>query len=188
MENNQKTIAVKSKTLKITAAVLGLVFLLLLVFSGGVAVGIRKARFSGRFIQNYERNFVGGPDRGPAGMMHDFPGRDFRNPHGLAGNIISVSDNTLTVRDRDGMEISVNVTDKTVIKKGGSDLKITDLKPDEKVTVLGKPGEDGKVNADFIRVFASNDNDSSNQAPAQENEQNSANTLDESGTNQTNIQ
>jgi hypothetical protein len=48
------------------------------------------------------------------------------------------------------------VTDKTIIKLRRDDIKITDLKNDQQVVVMGKPGDDGVVNADLIRVFDNN--------------------------------
>jgi hypothetical protein len=71
----------------------------------------------------------------------------------LAGSIISITDNNLVIKDRDGKENTVTVTDKTVIKSGRENLKIGDLKAGDQIVVLGNPAENGVVNADLIRVF-----------------------------------
>jgi hypothetical protein len=151
---------INSKKFKIAAGVVGMFILALVIFGAGVAVGIHKARFSYRFGENYERNFMsprsGGPMGGPMGFFRDMSGRDFRNGHGIAGNIVSIADNTIVIKDPENKETTVAVTDKTVIKDRRNDIKITDLTPDEKIVVIGKPEDNGVINADLIRVFGNN--------------------------------
>lgn len=153
----------KSKLLIILAIALGISILILGSFAMGVKIGIHKAKFSCDWGKNYERNFMGsGPGRGGhlgGGMMdmvRDFSGRDFRNAHGLAGSIISIADNSLVVKDRDNKENTVAVSDQTAIKSGRNDLKIGDLKVDDQVVVMGKPGDNGVINASLIRVINGN--------------------------------
>jgi hypothetical protein len=157
----------KSKKFKIAAGVVGSFILALVIFGAGVSVGIHKARFSYRFGENYEKNFMGprpgGPMGGPRGFFRDMEGRDFRNGHGISGNIISITDNTIVIKDQENKEISIAVTDKTVIKDNRNDIKIADLAQDEKIVVIGKPGDNGVINADLIRVF---NNDQKNNNPA----------------------
>ena len=97
---------------------------------------------------------------GPIGMMkekfNDLEGRGFRNAHGIAGTIISIMDNNIVIKDKDNKENTVAITDKTIIKLGVDDVKISDLKNDQQVVVMGNPGENGVVNADLIRVFNTN--------------------------------
>jgi len=158
---------IKSKKFKIAAGVVGSFILALVIFGAGVSVGIHKARFSYRFGENYERNFMGprpgGPMGGPMGFFRDMEGRDFRNGHGISGNIVSISDNTIAIKDPQNKEISIAVNNKTVIKDRMNDVKITDLKQDEKIVVIGKPGDNGVINADLIRVF---NNDQPNNNPS----------------------
>jgi len=158
--------ATKSKMLKIIALAVGGFLVILISFAGGVAVGLKKAKFSYKFGENYERNFIGGPpgpmgmmgDRGPKGMMPDFEGRGFRNAHGIAGTIISVADNKIILKDRDGQENTISVSDKTLIKRAQDTISVNDLKNNDRIVVMGKPGDDGTVNADLIRVFSANEN------------------------------
>lgn len=158
--------AVKSKMFKVSLLATGGILVILVSFAGGVAVGLKKARFSYKFGENYERNFIGGPPAGPMemmgpgprGMMGDFEGRGFRNAHGIAGTIISITDRNLIIKDRDGKENTIAVTDKTIIKRQRDDIKISDLKQDDQVVVMGSPGDNGVINADLIRVFANNNN------------------------------
>jgi len=162
----------RSKTFKIITAVVGLLVVILVSFAGGVAVGLHKAKFSYRWGENYAQNFMGsrqggngqgGERGGMMGMMRDFSGRDFRNSHGLAGTIISIADNNIIVKDKDGKENTVAVNDKTLIKNGRDDIKIGDLKQNDQIVVMGTPGDNGVVNAALIRVFGnSTDNTTTN--------------------------
>ena len=150
---------VESKTLKIVAATLASVILAIIIFTAGVQVGFRKAKFSYKFGENYERNFMG-PERGrmvgPMGFMREFEGRGFRNAHGIAGAIISVADNSIVIKDRDDKENTITATNKTIIKRGRDNIKITDLKNDDRIVVMGRPGDNGAIEADLIRVFDNN--------------------------------
>lgn len=152
----------KSKGFKIAALVVAFILVAFISFAGGMKIGSRKALFSCRWGENYERNFMGPrPPIGRSGfmdpMMRDFEGRGFRNAHGLAGTVISIIDNKLIVKDEDNKENMVVVTDKTIINKTRFDnLKISDLKPDDKIVVMGKPDDNGIVNAVLIRVFNGN--------------------------------
>jgi hypothetical protein len=178
-----------SKSYKWVLWVVAEIFLLALVFALGIRVGLHKAKYSFEWGANYEKNFMGhhggpmgpgmmppmGPD-GPMGFFDD-RGRDFRNGHGLAGNIVSITDNKIVVKDRENKENTVSVNDKTMIKSGRDDIKITDLKNDEKVVVVGKPDSNGTINAEIIRVFDSSnsptpnspDNQNATPAPNSEN-------------------
>jgi len=156
-----------SKKMKIAVLVVGFFLIVFVSFAGGVTVGLKKARFSYKFGENYERNFIGGPlpgpmgmmgDRGPRDMMRGFEGRGFRNAHGIAGAIISVADNKIVLKDRDGQENTISVSDKTLIKRGQDTIGINDLKNDEQIVVMGRPGDSGTVEADLIRVLDNNEN------------------------------
>jgi len=134
----------------------GIFIIALASFSAGVAVGFHKARFSFEFGENYERNFMGSRHEVPMGMMPfppNFEGKGMRNGHGVAGTIISISDNNIVIKDKDGKENTIAVSEKTIINVGRDTIKIGDLKNDEEIVVIGRPGDDGTVNADLIRVF-----------------------------------
>lgn len=152
--------ACKSKTFKIITAIVGLILIILVSFAGGVAVGLHKARFSYRWGENYERNFMGpgsgGMNDGMRGFFRNFEGRDFRNAHGLAGTIISIADNNLVIKDKDNKESTVAVTDKTIIKSGRDNIELGGLKQNDQIVVIGNPGDNGVINASLIRIFVSN--------------------------------
>jgi hypothetical protein len=158
---------IKSQWFIVGAIVVAFFLTALLSFAVGVKVGSRKALFSARWGENYQSNFMNsrsGMDgnKGPMGMMKEgmrnFEGRDFRNPHGLAGTIIFAADNKLVIKDRDNKENTVVVKDKTIIKFGRDTIGFNDLKNDQQVVVMGNPGSDGNIGADLIRVFGANDN------------------------------
>jgi hypothetical protein len=161
----------KSKKFIVASAIVGIFIVALVSFAMGIAVGFHKARFSNDFGKNYERNFMGqrpginGP-AGPMGMMgeklRDFEGKGMRNGHGVAGTIISISENSIIIKDRDGKENTISVSDKTIINLGRDTVKIGDLKNGEEIVAIGKPGDSGVVNADLIRVFDKNRNNNQN--------------------------
>lgn len=150
------------------------ILILTIVFALGVRVGLHKAKYSFQWGANYERNFMGHPSGpmkpgmmpiGPGGPM-DFlreRGGDFRNAHGLSGEIISIADNKIVIKGNDGKENTVAVGDKTIIKAGPEDIKIDNLKSGERVVIIGKPDSSGVINADLIRVFFNNNPNSQSQ-------------------------
>lgn len=152
----------QSRTAKITTIVVGALLIASASFAAGAMFGFHKARFSYAWGENYERNFTG--DRGMRpGMRDGFPrppmpmmgvdGGGMRNGHGVLGEVISVSENSLVIKDRSGQENIVSVSDKTAINKYRDALKLGDIQAGDMVAVIGKPGDNGSVNADFIRVF-----------------------------------
>lgn len=174
---------IKSKTFKIISITIGVFLVLVIIFGAGVAVGFKKAKFSNDFGKNYEQNFMGsrfndgrggmmggeqrgdGPIGGMMGLVRDFEGRGLRNAHGLAGTIISIDNNNVVVKDRDNKENTVTVNDQTLIKSQQDNLKVSDLKVNDQIVVMGNPGDNGMVNANLIRVFTNdqNNNQTNNQ-------------------------
>jgi hypothetical protein len=156
----------KPKTIKVIVVVVGVLLIILLSFAAGAGIALRKARFN-CFRGQGQDNFMGPQmmDRregGPMGFLHEFEGRDFRNGHGLAGTVTSISDNTFVVKDRDNKETTVVAGDQTIIQGGRDTLKITDLKQNDQIIVMGKPGDNGVINATLIRVFPTNQGNQNN--------------------------
>ncbi len=137
--------------LKTTLIIFGVILVALLIFSLGVVTGLHKGRFSCNWGKNYERNFMGHGikmnrsgflSKPPKEFMDRFEGRGFRNAHGLVGSIISITENNkIIVKDKDNKENTVAINDKTIIKFRRDDLKITDLKQNDEIVVIGKPDE-----------------------------------------------
>lgn len=151
---------VESKYFKIAAITSGVFLIVLFSFAVGVRVGLHKALFSTRFGENYERNFIGGPGNRDGRMMSGFgrmmdnDERGVRNPHGVGGEIISISGDTLVIKDRNSQESSIRVSTTTSINRGREVLTIDNLVVGSRVIVVGKPGDDGVITAELIRVFS----------------------------------
>lgn len=160
---------IASKTAIIVGVILAIFIIAFGSFAVGVGVGLRKARFSYAWGQNYERNFIG-PRQGMmggrgfgGGMMRGFDldirrfeGRDFKNSFGISGEIISIADNKIIVKDQDEKENAVMVVGGTPIRQFRDSLKIEDLKAGDRIVVMGKPDDSGVIQATLVRVFPKN--------------------------------
>jgi len=145
---------------RVTVALLALV-VLVLVFSLGTMVGYRKADFSFKWGENYHKNF-GGPREGfMRPMMEPAPsmmGADFVSAYGAAGLILKIDGNNLIIKGNDNTEKTILLNDKTVIRSGRQDIKITDLKEGEMVVIIGEPNDAGQIGAKLIRIFKPGEN------------------------------
>jgi len=138
----------QSKDFKIIITILISLLIILLVFQLGMFVGHGRADFSFRWGENYHRNF-GGPEQGFFGK---FGGRDFIAPNGAAGQIIKIDDQNITVKGRDAEKIIV-LSDQTTIRRFRETIKLTDLKIDDYIVVIGEPNDLGQIEAKLIRVM-----------------------------------
>ncbi|MFA9262080.1 MAG: hypothetical protein ACEQSB_01835 [Undibacterium sp.] len=146
--------ASRRRVLISVTVVLGILLLAASFFALGFSAGIHKARFSYRFGENYERNFVNSKEHGMRDrMLREMDGKPFRSGHGVAGEILSVTDRTIALRGPDGQENSIQVTDGTVYNKGKDRVDLEALTVGDRIVVLGTPSEDGVVIANLIRVF-----------------------------------
>jgi hypothetical protein len=126
---------------------------LVFVFSLGVFVGSKKAEFSFKWADEYHRNF-GGPQ---GGIFGDFMGmdREFPNANGSFGQIIKIDTtaNTLTIKDPSNVEKNILVDAKTNIVLQRNNIKLSDLKVDDNIVVVGEPNSSGQIEAVLIRVM-----------------------------------
>jgi hypothetical protein len=144
----------QSKTFKIILVIIGCFIVLLLVFKLGMFVGGVKARFSYRWAENYHKNFAG-PKGGFFGDWRQpppFPG-DFIESHGIFGSIIKIDGNTIIVKGKDNVEKTILVSEKTTITARRELLKVSDLKVDDQIVIIGAPNEQGQIEAKLIRLF-----------------------------------
>jgi hypothetical protein len=111
-----------------------------------------KANFSYRWAEQYHKNFAG-PRAGFFGDWRMPPFGDFIEGHGTFGEIIKIEGNNLVVKGRENIEKIVSVNEKTVIKSGFKDIKISDLKVGDMIVIIGSPNEQGQIEAKLIRVF-----------------------------------
>ncbi len=124
--------------------ILGAAIVILLVFGAGVLVGYHGAFYVGRFGENYYHNFFG-----------EFPPGRMANGHGVAGEVIDMASSTLSVRDADGDESSVLIVPATVIREANRTIALSDVRVGNGVVVIGAPNENGQIEAQLVRVFAS---------------------------------
>ena len=127
----------------------GIVIVLILIFSAGISVGFHKASFGRAWGENYERNF---------GLMppnHDlgFGEENFPNANGAVGKIIKIELPTIIVADKDNTEKVVLIKDDTKIEKMKMEIKSSDLAIDDFVVVIGSPNDKGQIEAKFIRIM-----------------------------------
>ncbi len=155
----------RSKGFQATVIIVGVLLVALISFAAGLNIGMRKAKFFCAFGENYERNFGsgfgnerragsrmnGGPERKMP--MPDFDRKGFRNGHGLVGEIISVAENSLVVKDIFGNENTISVKEGTVLKNGRESVDFSTLSVGDRMAVIGEPSENGTVEAKFVRVL-----------------------------------
>ncbi len=139
----------ESKTFKILTWLVASLIVLLLIFKLGMLVGERKAGFTYRWSENYHRNFAG-PQ---GGFMPGFSDRDFIEASGVFGQIIKIDGANLVVQGRDNVEKIVITNDQTTIERLKDTIKLTDLKVDDYIVVIGEPNDAGQIEAKFIRVM-----------------------------------
>lgn len=143
-----KTI-IQSKGYLILAAVLVAVAILFLTFSAGMYIGFRKARFSYQWGENYHVNFAGPR----SGFIRDFGGKDLIDAHGVSGQIIKIDSSIIIIKGSDGVEKSVAVNGNTTIRQFKETIKLSDLKVDDLIVIIGSPNDKGQIDAKFVRVL-----------------------------------
>lgn len=129
----------QSKIFKFVLIGTGSFLIILLIFGAGLFIGYKKAGFSYRWAENYHKNFAGP--------------RNFLEAHGVFGSIIKIDGSTLVIKGSDNVEKTVLISDKTLIQDRRETLKISDLKVDDQVVIIGSPTEDGQIEAKFIRIM-----------------------------------
>lgn len=129
----------------------GGLIILLLVFKSGVAVGYKKAGFSYRWGENYHRNFAGPK----GGFFEEFVSdrKNFIESHGVVGQVAKVDGATLIVKGRDNVEKIIITNDNSVINRFRETIKLSDLKADDYIVIIGSPNDAGQIEAKLIRVI-----------------------------------
>jgi hypothetical protein len=130
----------------------------LAVFQVGVLVGYRKASYSYRWTDNYHKMFAG-PARGfafekrlrpPPPMRRE---RGFMDAHGMFGVVLKADPDALIIEDKDGMEKTVILTPRTVVRDRDLDIRHDQIPTDAQVVIIGRPTGRGEVEAKLIRVI-----------------------------------
>ncbi|MDD5639232.1 MAG: hypothetical protein PHR47_00255 [Candidatus Pacebacteria bacterium] len=126
--------------------VIGEIILLLLAFGIGIIIGSKKADFSCNMDKNYGRNF-GGPN-----IPGDLDGT-FGNSHGIFGQIIKIEDDSIIIKDSNSTEKVISVKEDVPVKKFRDTIKLSDLKIDDRIVIIGSPNDNGEIEAKLIRFM-----------------------------------
>jgi len=129
--------------------ILGIVVLLLVAggsFFGGTVYGKNQAQTA--FAVRRQGGFGGanGTGQGQPGANARADGQG-----GIFGQIDSIGDGVLVIKDNNGKQTQVKVTDTTLIEKQAA-VKLTDLVTGETVIVSGSTAADGTVTARSVQV------------------------------------
>lgn len=151
----------QSKKLRVTLIAIGTLIILLVVFQVGMAVGFRKASFSYSWAENYHRNFAGPRE----GFLGNFMGRDFIDAHGVFGSIIKIDGSTLVIKGANNVEKTILLKDDTTIERLRETIKLSDLKVDDNIVVIGSPNDSGQIVAELIRVMPASPPSSASTTP-----------------------
>ncbi len=153
-EMNEKNIESSKNIKKLNKVILTLVIVFgaFLILALGIKVGEMKAKFSYRFAENYHRMFAG-PKKGFLNGWQKFSKSDFFEAHGSFGEIIDIKGNELIIKGKDNLEKLIETKENTIIKFGWQNLKKDELKIGDFVVIIGLPTDEGKIKANFIRVF-----------------------------------
>lgn len=141
----------KSKTVRGVVIGLGVIVLVLGIFKLGQVSGFQKARFSERFGNNFNRNFI---DPREGGFFKNFSDR--KGPpggHGAVGKIVSIQLPFIVVAEPDNIEKTIVISDSTEVLKYRDDITTTDLKVGDFIVVLGTPNDNGQIEAKLIRTL-----------------------------------
>jgi hypothetical protein len=129
--------------------VLGSILVILLIFQAGIVVGYHEGAFTHAWSDDYYRG-SNDPRSLLAPFMH---GGSDGNPHGAAGQILSVQLPELMIKNPDSSEQVVIVSATTTIRILHDSATSTELKAGEGVIVIGMPDESGRIQASFIRII-----------------------------------
>ena len=117
----------------------------------------------GQFFRRHSVRQESSADRIPCATQGGFPaangagqGQPGANARaggqgGIFGQIDSIGDGVLVIKDNNGQQTQVKVTDTTLIEKQAA-VKLTDLKTGETVIVSGSKGADGVITARSVQV------------------------------------
>lgn len=138
---------IEAKPFETILVALFVLVILIAVFEAGVFFGMREARSSYRWGENYDRNFGG-----PGGGFMPSPG-SLPNGHGAFGRIASTSLPTFIITDPVHPEEHITIGDDTVIRDGNTTVSSSALTVGTYVIIVGSPGEQGSIEAKLIRIM-----------------------------------
>jgi hypothetical protein len=75
------------------------------------------------------------------------------NPNGVFGSILKITNPDIVIKGPDEMEKIITTGKDTSIKNKMDTIKLSDLKVNDKIVVIGSPNDAGKIDAKLIRVL-----------------------------------
>jgi hypothetical protein len=147
----------QSTTTQRVLIALGALVVLCGTFALGVHIGERRAGYASGWERGYRHMMpIGrGFDRRESNVQPMMPPL-FPNGHGVFGNVLSVSNDSLVIQGKDGIEQTVLVTTSTTIRVGTETVGIKDIPKDLtklQASAFGTPNASGQVEARLIRLF-----------------------------------
>jgi hypothetical protein len=136
--------------------------IVVIIFFAGMVVGRIQGRFSYNHISRVSMMNQG--ELNNNSMMntpraYNTPGilgqgnqETMPNSNGIKGTITSVGNNQIVVKGDNGVSENITITAETIIKNQTQDLKISDLKSGQNVTIIGDPDSQGGISAKFIGI------------------------------------
>ena len=143
----------QSKIFKAIVFTIAVLIIFLTGLKAGTFIGFRKANFSYRWSDNYQRNFAGPKDGFFVNFRDDFKNRDFIQSAGVFGQIIKIENDKLIIIGKNNAETIVLITDKTIINRFQETISVADLKIDDAAVIIGEPNNAGQIEAKLIRVM-----------------------------------
>lgn len=141
---------IQSKKFKSIIQIIGIVLISVVIFGAGMEVGQRRALFSYRFDDNYNRNFAG-PHSVFSPMMGDQD--NIFSSHGAVGEIISLGLPNIVIKGPSEVEKSAIIDNQTIIRQMSGVATTSDLVVGKSVVIIGDPDETGIIHASLIRIM-----------------------------------
>jgi hypothetical protein len=140
----------QSKTFTRIVQAIAVLLIALIIFAGGMEVGQRRALFSNRWNNNYDRNFGG-----PHSVFSPVKGNrdDIFNSHGAVGEIISFQSPNIVIKGPSEVEKSATINSQTIIRQISGVATTSDLQVGKSVVIIGNPDDTGTIRASLIRIM-----------------------------------
>ena len=140
-----------TKKYSLLIKILGFLLVGLIIFLLGIFVGYHKAEFSAQFGNRYYNTF-GKHQNSPFNMIGTIDTDDLVSGHGASGKVISINFPTVIVSDSNGVEKSIFIDNKTIIRSARESIASTSISINDFIIVIGAPNKNGQIEAKLIRI------------------------------------
>ena len=125
----------QNRWLRAVLVLVGLLLVVCLCLGAGIFVVRISGRSEGRPVGLFRRMF------------------NLTREHGAIGRIQSIDAPTITLQLPDGTTETVLVNNDTRIERSHKRIPLPDLKVNDRVSVIGSPDSQGRIDANWIHVF-----------------------------------